>query len=159
MWLQICRSTTLLAYPGLAFGAGILHLPMIMPSEADQAQVTGWWRWTGSLPDWPVSIPVRNGIGLDSNHDQPWPVRKATNITMESLGPASLDGRRIVCDFVISFFRKKRPQEPPQAEIEENRGKGSSRKEPGCKIVIVYIYIYNIYEYTPNSRSKIAVLG
>lgn len=85
MWLRRCRSTV--AYPGLAFGAGLLHLPM---TEADQEQVTEVDRLIA------VSIPVVNGIDLGSNHDQLWPVRKVTNITMGSLGPASLDGRSIV---------------------------------------------------------------
>ena len=31
--LHSCHSTTLLAYPGLAFGAGILHLPMILQQK------------------------------------------------------------------------------------------------------------------------------
>ena len=88
MWLQRCRSTV--AYPGLAFGAGLLHFPMILPSEADQEQVTEVDRLIA------VSIPVVNWIGLGSNHDQLWPVRKVPNITMGSLAPASLDGRSIV---------------------------------------------------------------
>lgn len=76
MWLQRCRSTA--AYPGLAFGAGLLHLPMISLVEADQEQVAEVDRLIA------VSIPVVNGIDLGSNHDQLWPVRKVTNMTMGS---------------------------------------------------------------------------
>ena len=57
---------------------------------ADQEQVTEVDRLIA------VSIPVVNEIDLGSNHDQLWPVRKVTNMTMGSLGPALLDGRSIV---------------------------------------------------------------
>ena len=67
MWLQYCRRTALLAYLGEEGCAGILHLPMILSSEADQEQVTEVDTFIA------VSIPVVNGIDLNSSHDQPWP--------------------------------------------------------------------------------------